>query len=198
MERHVLRDYFPLDLCDMEVFQCHGMRIGVPDCSVLHPGRSLPLKFREGLTALSYVCFTVIFQHMLMQYTVSTHQGLSSDDIYYRGSDIEKVEFPSNQKLIPTHSVAFGSGLDDPLPNQRFVTRGPRFFNRLAQPFETISRPQAACLLTRHVFDGSSQSHQLVRNDSLSSDGSFRSVVGYYSYSYHDSERPRTDIPQER
>ena len=60
MGRHVPLDYFPLDLCHVEVLQCDGVCIGIPYAGVLRPGRCLPLQFRERFTALSCVNFVVI------------------------------------------------------------------------------------------------------------------------------------------
>lgn len=196
MERHVLLAHFPLDLYHMEIFQHHGIRICVPHRGVLRPRRDLPLQFRKRVTALSYVGFVVSYQPMLTcvtQYTVSPHQVVVPNDydVYHGATDIEKVEFPSDDKLVPTYSAAFRNGRDDTLPSKWFATRGPRFFTRFARPFETITRPQTAHTLTRKVSDGSLHGHLLARSDSLSS---FGSKEGYYS----DSKHSRTGGQQKR
>ena len=125
----------------------------------------------------------------LSRHTVDTHQDVPNDnDLYRSGSDIEKFEFPSNDRLIPAYSVNFRSDQEIPIPSQ---TRGPRFFNKLAQPFEPITLPQAALMLTRKVSDGSLHGHLLARSDSLSSYGSGE---GHYSDAKHargDSQHRR-------
>lgn len=120
---------------------------------------------------------------------VNAQQSLPGDDfVPYNDSDIEKVDFPSNEKPVPTYSQTFGSGPDVPLPSQMFASRGPRFFNRSAQPFETLASPVTpppnAYTITRKVSDGSSHSG-VTRSDTRSSDKSFGSIASYYSYSGH-------------
>ncbi|KAJ8703056.1 hypothetical protein PTI98_001712 [Pleurotus ostreatus] len=65
----------------------------------------------------------------------------------FAGGDPEKVEFPSNEKPIPTWSVTFGQGNEVPVPRQMFpppyagngTRMGPRFSNASSEPFETAS-----------------------------------------------------------
>lgn len=147
---------------------------------------------------LTVVCFVLgvicrfNFGKGLLRY-LSPHQVVVPNDydVYHGATDIEKVEFPSDDKLVPTYSAAFRNGRDDTLPSKWFATRGPRFFTRFARPFETITRPQTAHTLTRKVSDGSLHGHLLARSDSLSS---FGSKEGYYS----DSKHSRTGGQQKR
>jgi hypothetical protein len=128
------------------------------------------------------------------QYTV-THQDVPNDnDLYKGGSDIEKVEFPSKDKHVPTYSAPFRAGRDTPSRSQWSVTRGPRFFNKLAQPFETVARPQSAHTLTRKISHGSSRGHLLGRSDSMSSNGSVGTREAYSS----DSGHARSDSSQQK
>lgn len=97
-------------------------------------------------------------------------------------SDLEKVDFPSNDKPIPTFSVAFGSGDEVPPPTQMFAQRlGPRFYNPSAEPFET---PRNTPPTTAPPSE-------------LSADAQPRSPIGsiasYYSYSPTDSSFSRSD-----
>ncbi|KAL0950737.1 hypothetical protein HGRIS_007511 [Hohenbuehelia grisea] len=81
---------------------------------------------------------------------LNAQETLPGDDfvpIYPSNSrDIEKVDFPSNEKPIPTWSVTFGQGQEVPVPSQMFPPAygaggrlGPRFSNNSAEPFETES-----------------------------------------------------------
>jgi len=122
------------------------------------------------------------FSKGLLRY-LQAQQTLPEDDfVDYSGSDDEKVDFPSNEKPIPTYSETFGSDG----PNQS-VLRGPRFFNQSAQPFETVSHsitpPLNAHTIVRKVSDGSLHNGEtLTRSDSRSSDKSFGSLASFYSY----------------
>ncbi|KAG5651226.1 hypothetical protein H0H81_009421 [Sphagnurus paluster] len=121
----------------------------------------------------------------LLRY-LNAQQALPEEDFaYYNGQDIEKVDFPSNEKPIPTYSETFGSGPDVSPPSQMFTTRGPRFFNTSAPPFETgspISPPPNAHTITRKVSDGSSHGGTVQRSDTRGSDKSFGSLNSYYTY----------------
>lgn len=136
-----------------------------------------------------------LIRNILSLGTVSADHPLPDDDYVddYGSSDIEKVDFPSNEKPIPTYSVTFGSGQEVPPPSQMFATRGPRFFNKLAQPFETapVTVPPVAVTLTRKVSDGSLDSGHVKRSDTHSSQKSFGSLASYYSYS--DRGHTRSD-----
>lgn len=110
---------------------------------------------------------------------LNAQEPLPGDDFTpVKGSDLEKVDFPSNEKPIPTFSATFGSGSEVPPPSQMFSASrgrlGPRFFNPSAEPFESppeglvISAPSPA--LTR---ESSSHSHS----------DSFGTLHSYYSYS---------------
>ncbi|KAK0198499.1 hypothetical protein F5146DRAFT_1019831 [Armillaria mellea] len=118
-------------------------------------------------------------------------------------SDIEKVQFPSNEKPIPTFSASFGSGSEVPPPRLMFPSvRGPRFFNRSAQPFETPSNRSVVTVPTPAVTRAASfdSGIDLGRSGSQSSGKSFGSSVdSYYTHSLQgdyprfgreDSSRP--------
>lgn len=147
------------------------------------------------LTVASFILGVICrfnFGKGLLRY-LNAEQPLPNDFVYYGGSDIEKVDFPSNEKPIPTYSATFGSGQEVPPPSQMFTTQGPRFFNRLAQPFETapIAVPPTVVTLTRKVSDGSSENVHVKRSDTRASDKSFGSLTSYYSYG--DRGHARTD-----
>jgi hypothetical protein len=151
--------------------------------------------------ALGIIC-RYNFGKGLLRY-LSAQQTLPGDDfVYYGEKDVEKVDFPSNEKPIPTYSETFGSGPNVPPPSQMFASRGPRFFNRFAQPFETsrpspVTPPPNAYTIVRKVSDGSSHSGgSVVRSDTRSSDKSFGSLASYYSYS--DKGHGRTDSQAKR
>ena len=96
--------------------------------------------------------------------------------------DVEKINFPSYTQVIPTFSVAFGSGGDVPPPSQMFVGHqgGPRLYRGSAEPFEchmdgVVDAPPT------YARSSSSNSHNLeyglpqvylARHDSCSSGGS--------------------------
>ncbi|KAK0506038.1 hypothetical protein EDD18DRAFT_1373163 [Armillaria luteobubalina] len=117
-------------------------------------------------------------------------------------SDIEKVQFPSNEKPIPTFSASFGSGNEVPPPKLMFPSvRGPRFFNRSAQPFETPSNQSVVAVPTPAVTRTASfdSGIDLGRSGSQSSGKSFGSTVdsyythslqGDYRFGREDSSRP--------
>jgi hypothetical protein len=129
---------------------------------------------------LGVIC-RINFGKGLVRY-MNAQESLPDDDfVYDNGSDIEKVDYPSNEKAIPTYSAAFGSGPEVPPPSRWFPANiGPRFFNKSAQPFDNrqkspISPPVAA--LARVGTNGSSNS-SIMRTDSRKSD---RSVASYRS-----------------
>jgi hypothetical protein len=135
---------------------------------------------------------------------LNAQQSLPGDDfVHYGGSDMEKVDFPSNEKPIPTYSATFGSGPNVPPPGQMFTTRGPRFFNRFAQPFETaktspVTPPPNAYTILRKVSDGSSHSGgSVARSDTRSSEKSFGSLASYYHYG-SDQSHSRNNSQQKR
>ncbi|KAG6919586.1 hypothetical protein DXG01_004250 [Tephrocybe rancida] len=116
---------------------------------------------------------------------VGAQQNLPDDDFeYYGGSDIEKVDFPSNEKLVPTYAAAFGT---------EAPAQGPRFFNSSAAPFEKVTPPPNAHTIARKVSDGSSHSGSsgITRSDTRSSDKSLGSLASFYSYS--DKGHGRSD-----
>ncbi|GLB36492.1 putative B-block binding subunit of TFIIIC [Lyophyllum shimeji] len=138
----------------------------------------------------------------LLRY-LNAQEALPGDDFeYYSSSDMEKVDFPSNEKPIPTYSATFGSGLDVPAPSQMFISRGPRFFDRFARPFETaktspVTPPPNAYTVVRKASNGSSHSGGSVqRSDTRSSENSFGSLASYYSYG--DRGHSRTDSQPKR
>lgn len=99
-------------------------------------------------------------------------------DVYHPSTNDEKVDFPSHAQIIPTFSVAFGSGGDVPPPTQMFVghQRGPRFYRAPQVPPEqhmdghvTVSPPPYTRPLSPE--HGGPQP-SLTRQDSLSSVGS--------------------------
>ncbi|KAL0577589.1 hypothetical protein V5O48_004387 [Marasmius crinis-equi] len=124
---------------------------------------------------------------------LSAQEPLPGDDFtpVYHTSDIEKVDFPSNEKPIPTFSAAFGRGLEVPTPSQMFpgrMSNGPRFFQRSAVPFEsprgsdgTLTPPQS--VMTRDNRSDDSRNATLARSDSSGSSKSYNSLGSYYNYS---------------
>ncbi|KAG6844330.1 hypothetical protein H0H87_007688 [Tephrocybe sp. NHM501043] len=123
----------------------------------------------------------------LLRY-LNAQQNLPGDDFeYYGGSDIEKVDFPSNEKPIPTYAVAFGTE-----PSHPHIAQGPRFFDRSAAPFETVdvTIPPNAYTITKKNSAGSLQS-SVTRSDTRSSDKSMGSLVSFYSY--NDRGHGRSD-----
>ncbi|KAI0047810.1 hypothetical protein FA95DRAFT_1518454 [Auriscalpium vulgare] len=85
---------------------------------------------------------------------LNAQEPLPGDDFvpvtYGEKGDIEKVDFPSTDRPIPTFSAAFGSGAEVPPPTQMFAAgrMGPRFYNQSAQPFEqstdSVANPEPA------------------------------------------------------
>ncbi|KAF9270578.1 hypothetical protein L218DRAFT_914723 [Marasmius fiardii PR-910] len=126
---------------------------------------------------------------------LNAQEPLPGDDFttVYQTSDIEKVNFPSSEKPIPTFSAAFGRGTEVPPPSQMFPVRGsngPRFFQRSAVPFESpqgsegyITPPES--VMTRD----NSRSDTLSRNSSVGSAKSYNTMGSYYNYSGNQHTR---------
>jgi hypothetical protein len=99
-------------------------------------------------------------------------------DAYYPSTNDEKVDFPSHAQIIPTFSVAFGSGGDVPPPTQMFVghQRGPRFYGESQVPSEQHMDGHVADsppTYTRSLSpEHGGPQPSLTRQDSLSSEGS--------------------------
>ena len=99
----------------------------------------------------------------MTQHTVNAQNDVpGDDDIYNDDSDTEKVEFPSNDKLIPTYSVAFQGGREVSPPTRWLSTQGPRLLNKLAQPFEAIARPKEAQIAINPDTDEAQRSRKYV------------------------------------
>ncbi|KAJ7596724.1 hypothetical protein C8J56DRAFT_1106125 [Mycena floridula] len=121
---------------------------------------------------------------------LNAQEPLPGDDfspVY--SSDLEKVDFPSNEKPIPTFSATFGSGPEVPPPSQMFASRmGPRFFNSAAEPFES---PRSTVLpepaLTRTSSRSSDQSSTVMHSSE-----NHGTIGSYYSYSPSEGS-PRND-----
>lgn len=131
----------------------------------------------------------------LMRY-LNAQEPLPGDDFapVYTTKDLEKVDFPSNEKPIPTFSAAFGKGPEVPVPTQMFDSRfsnGPRFFQRSAVPFETprggspVTIPSQAMTRSEDSYSGNGGVN-VSRSDSNGSSKSFGSLASYYSYSGHN------------
>lgn len=132
---------------------------------------------------------------------MNAQEPLPGDDfapVY--SSDMEKVEFPSNEKPIPTYSAAFGSGAEVPPPSQMFASQpklGPRFFDSSAEPFETprnlspVTMPPSA--LTRASSKASSNDSfgSISRSNTRLSDQSVSGIASYYTYSSSDGHSPQ-------
>ncbi|KAJ8084390.1 hypothetical protein PM082_003159 [Marasmius tenuissimus] len=126
---------------------------------------------------------------------LSAQEPLPGDDFtpVYHTSDVEKVDFPSNEKPIPTFSAAFGRGAEVPPPSQMFpgrMSNGPRFFQRSAVPFESprgsdgsITPPQSVMVRDNMRSDDPHPNASLGRSDSSSSKSSVNSFSSYYNYS---------------
>lgn len=113
----------------------------------------------------------VVTQELIQDERTSVPYNASAD------GDSEKVNFPSYAQVIPTFSVAFGSGDKIPPPGRMFVGRqkGPRFFQESAVPFES---PPEASHNTRSPSRGSlglAQEMPLGRQVSRSSERSIQS-----------------------
>ncbi|KAG6866027.1 hypothetical protein C0991_009436 [Blastosporella zonata] len=121
----------------------------------------------------------------LLRY-LNAQQDLLDDNFeYYGGSDVEKVDFPSNEKQpIPTYAAAFGT--------EAYLTQGPRFSDRSAEPFETakVTPPPNAYTVARKISDGSSHTG-VTRSDTRLSDKSMGTLASFYSYS--DKGHGRSD-----
>jgi len=85
--------------------------------------------------------------------------------------DPEKIDFPSHAQVIPTFSIAFGSGGDVPPPSQMFVghQRGPRLYMGSEEPFEQHVDGHLADEPPNYVRSLSSNSHSLEHDGSLPS-----------------------------
>ncbi|KAG6891070.1 hypothetical protein C0995_014159 [Termitomyces sp. Mi166 len=137
------------------------------------------------LTVVSLVLGVVCrynFGKGLLRY-LNANQNLPDDDFrYYEGSDEEKVDFPSNEKPVPTFAAAFGTR---PELSRSNIAEGPRFFNSSAKSFETtrispVTPPPNAYTIARKLSSGSSQSSsdsRVMRSDTRSSGKSFGSLV---------------------
>ncbi|KAG6891389.1 hypothetical protein C0992_007612 [Termitomyces sp. T32_za158] len=66
--------------------------------------------------------------------TVEVQQKLPDGDFRYYERSEEKVEFPLNEKLIPTFAAAFGQGSEISQPR---IFQGPRSFNSSIKYFES-------------------------------------------------------------
>ncbi|TFK36809.1 hypothetical protein BDQ12DRAFT_685918 [Crucibulum laeve] len=150
------------------------------------------------LTLASFVLGVVCrfnFGKGLLRY-LNAQQSLPEEDFpdYSYGSDIEKVNFPSNEKPIPTYSVAFGPG-----PNEMFAARGPRFYNKSAEPFETSSQSPGSSIVapplavTRNLTDGLNQSAYVQRSSSHGSTKSSGSLGSYSVHSWSNTNHTRSD-----
>lgn len=152
------------------------------------------------LTLLTFILGVVCwfnFGHGLTHY-LNAQEPLPGDDFVpvvpgQLDQDPEKVDFPSNDRPVPTFSAAFGSGAEVPPPSQmRFAPRqmGPRFFNSQAQPFESpvqtspVQSPPVAHFsslpssVAPSAYSGSPTSRRpLVRHGSSGSEHSISSVT---------------------
>lgn len=127
---------------------------------------------------------------------LNAQEQLPGDDFapVYHTSDVEKVDFPSNEKPIPTFSATFGRGAEVPPPSQMFpgrMSNGPRFFQRSAVPFESprgsdgsITPPPSVVVRDNMRSDDPHPNASLARSDSSgSSKSSINSLGSYYNYS---------------
>lgn len=127
------------------------------------------------------------------------HSLLDDDIGYYGGSDIEKVEFPSMEQPVPTYSASVDGEPGPGLAQMFTASRGPRFFNKFMQPFETRSTSLVALPLPAHVrknSDLSTKNGGIVRSDTRSSGKSSHSQASFYSYS--DRDHSRSDSQSKR
>jgi len=124
---------------------------------------------------------------------LNAEEPLPGDDFspVYNASDLEKVDFPSNEKPIPTFSATFGSGSEVPPPSQMFASRmGPRFYNSSAEPFESpINTVSPEPALTRTSSRSSEQSSTVMQSSE-----NHGTIGSYYSYSPpENSYSPRNE-----
>ena len=120
--------------------------------------------------------FPPSFNYLWLNFSaVNSQQPLAETD-FPKGSDIEKVAFPSSEGPLPTY-ISFEK------PDPRVM--GPRFSNKSAEPFETSVHKLALPLptLQRNLNDV-----QVHRNDSYGSTkshGSSSSQDSFYSDDSH-------------
>jgi len=133
----------------------------------------------------------------ILNWTVNAQEPLPGDDfapVTEGSSDIEKVDFPSNQHAIPTFSTTFEVPVPAPMFSQPH-RMGPRFFNSSAQPFDaqsnmtSVPRPPVARTLSRSpsgdsvTWSDGSHGAGIHRNPSISSNNSKSSSKHYYTSS---------------
>ncbi|KAG6885704.1 hypothetical protein C0993_010876 [Termitomyces sp. T159_Od127] len=121
-------------------------------------------------------------------------QKLPDDDFRYYEWSEEKVDFPSNEKLIPTFAAAFRRGPELSRPT---ISQGPRFFNNSSEPFESpgtspVTPPPNAYTIARNSSNGSSYTNDydnpVMRSNTRTSDKSFGSLASYY-YTCNDHHK---------
>lgn len=112
------------------------------------------------------------------------------------GKDVEKVNFPSTDKPMPTFADSFDSLEDEAPPMFQRPgppKLGPRFYNQSAIPFETAAdmrAPEPAYTVSRNT--SSSGSHTLVHGYEVSrqvTKESVGSMESYYNYSSDGGHR---------
>lgn len=155
------------------------------------------------LTCIAFILGVVCrfnFGKGLLRYLGPHHEDSIRDDgssIYSEKKDIESFAFPSTNTLVPTFASTLPHHTDE-LPyryekqQQPSATRGPRFFNQDAPPFEEpsayqfkLSPPPAA--LTRNLTDVS----PMKRSDSNGSDRTISTFRSGSTGSRHDRDHTR-------
>jgi len=124
---------------------------------------------------------------------LNAHQSLSEDHGYYYDADIEKVSFPSANPVL-AYPAVFEVQSESHSQGSSF-TKGPRFFNVSAPPFEAepVKRPLDAHVMIRKGSNESAQGY-LSRSNTHSSSQSHGSLSSFYSYG--DSGHSRQESKQ--
>ena len=173
-------------------------------------GKGLPRYCKFLITYLQTSLLTISFA-----FAVNAQQPLSSDNYsgpkieHFSGLNVEKVEFPSARRPVPTFSATFGKGDEVPPPSQmqfgRPVARHilpadavpPYRAAHVREPrnsalprtllLGSVSRTSSDTHLSRQLSSGSQGSTSTSRSKgssiSYKSDGKFRNKGYYYSES---------------
>ncbi|KAG6814043.1 hypothetical protein H0H92_003893 [Tricholoma furcatifolium] len=120
----------------------------------------------------------------LLRYLKAQQNGPEDFEYYGGASDEEKVDFPSNEKPVPTYASLFGAGLVASLEYNAMAPQYPegRFESAKSSP---VTPPPNAYTVTRKVSD----SNSIARVDTRSSDGNFGTLASFYSYSAKGHDR---------
>jgi len=134
-----------------------------------------------ALTAATLVCGVVCrlgFGKGLPRYLNSQEVLPGNNFAAIDTPDVQKVDFPSGNRLIPTYSASFGSGDEVPPPSQmQFGPRrmGFRYYNGTSNHFEP-QLPAIAHTRSPSSMSQFSRTSLLLRSDSTDSSASYSKV----------------------